>query len=484
MIRTRLTLWNTALFSLTLILLGSLLFVTTRSGLYRAVDDDLNRRASFLESAWGHYHKLRMMQGNRPGADIPRPPRPRDFLADAKNLDPIQAKRLEFNATLSMPRIFPGSQLKTGRTHDDPFDLAALKQSVSGQRIFATDVLMGHRVRVLSVPLREDGIVGGSAQFASDLDDVDEVVHQMGSMMLMMFPLALLATYVLGVQLTNRALRPIQDITEAAERIEASNLGERLPVVGKDEFANLSSRFNQMLGRIETSYDSLERAYQAQRRFVGDASHELKTPLTTIKGRVGLALMKPQSAERYIEHLQAVGRSADTMAAIIQDLLLLARSDEHKLVVVREPITFRELTEEVTHALGPGVDRVEVFSGENLMLFVDKNLFRQVLVNLLTNALRHSGEETLVKLSLIEGRIVVEDQGEGIAPEHVPHLFDRFYRVDESRFRGSGGSGLGLAIVKSIVEAHGGTVTIQSELGVGTRVEIEIPGNAQQPQVA
>ena len=471
MIRTRLTLWNTLLFALALTLLGSLLFGVTRSGLYKAVDDDLARRASFLESRWGIWSK----NGPDHDRDHGGPPRPPEMFTSAKDLDPIQAKRVEFNASLMRPRIMPMEQIRSGKTHDEPFDSAALKLSLSGQKRYTTQTIMDHQVRILSLPLLLDGKIDGAAQFASDLDDIDNAIQRIRNIMLVMVPLALLATYLLGVLLTNRALKPVRDITVAAQRIEASSLSERLPVKGKDEFANLSNRFNQMLERIETSYARLEQSYESQRRFVGDASHELKTPLTSIKGRVGLALMKTQTAERYEEHLHAIGRSADNMAAIIQDLLLLANSDEKQLALTLELVLFMEVAGEAVSAVIGGAERVDVKAPEDLTIHVDRKLFRQVLVNLLSNALRHSDEGSRVVLAADTDAISVIDFGEGIESSHLPHLFDRFYRVDESRFRGSGGSGLGLAIVKSIVEAHGGTVGITSELGWGTTVTIKVP---------
>ena len=163
------------------------------------------------------------------------------------------------------------------------------------------------------------------------------------------------------------------------------------------------------------------------------------------------------------------------MAAIIQDLLLLANSDEKQLALTLELVLFMEVAGEAVSAVIGGAERVDVKAPEDLTIHVDRKLFRQVLVNLLSNALRHSDEGSRVVLAADTDAISVIDFGEGIESSHLPHLFDRFYRVDESRFRGSGGSGLGLAIVKSIVEAHGGTVGITSELGWGTTVTIKVP---------
>ena len=365
---------------------------------------------------------------------------------------------------------------------DEPLDPRAKALSLAGETVYSDQKLLGRHIRVLSVPLKNGKGVEGAAQFASNLEDIDAAVASLRNVLLALLPLSLLATWPLGTWLTRRSLRPVQAITAAAEQIEASRLSDRLPVHGSDEFAVLSGRFNSMLARIEASFKQLEEAYEAQRRFVADASHELKTPLTTVKGRVGVAARGPQTPERYAEHMAAIGRAADNMSTIIQDLLLLASSDESRLTLRRSRQKIRKMAENAVNST-PAGERVPVSLEipEDLMADVDPDLFVRALGNLLGNAVRHTPKDksVAVRASAEQNAVRVEvvDEGEGIPAEHLPKVFDRFHRVDASRERGSGGTGLGLAIVRSIVEAHGGTVSIASTLGKGTAVTILLPSN-------
>jgi heavy metal sensor kinase len=341
-------------------------------------------------------------------------------------------------------------------------------------------VVADQRVRVLSVPLVLDGQIVGVAQAASSLQVTDRLMANLARTLLTMLPLALLVTAATGIYLTRHALKPVQAIARAAGRIEATSLSGRLPVNGQDEFAELAGTFNSMLARLEASFLQLEQANEAQRRFISDASHELKTPLTAIKTRSGVARRGPQTPERYQEHLMAIGVSADAMAAIVQDLLLLAKSDEGKLNLNLQSVPLAAITEEaaiLVRAAGKAPLKIDV--PLDLDVVVDQALFGRVLVNLLDNALRHTpptGEVRLSAQSRENGFTVrIVDTGEGMPAEHLPHIFERFHRVHAARDRETGGTGLGLAIAKSIVEAHRGTIAINSQAGSGTTIVIEVP---------
>jgi signal transduction histidine kinase len=373
------------------------------------------------------------------------------------------------------PRIFHKEPDPFG-PQDKPFDEASLKSSLAGNRQFTDVAMEGHRVRVLSLPLRRDGKVTGAAQFAAELDDVDLVVVRLRNTLLALLPLALVATGLLGVWLTTRALSPVKRIAMAAERIGESNLEERLPVEGNDEFAYLSGRFNNMIDRIAGAFSRLSAAYEAQRRFVADASHELKTPLTVIKGRVGLSSVGEQTPKRYAEHMAAINRAADNMSGIIQGLLFLAQADEHKLELRRSEQPVAPIVAEAAAVAGDRVVEIEV--PEGLRVDADASMLLRALTNLVSNAARYTAPEKRIGIRAFPegGQVEIEvwDEGDGIPSEDLPLIFNRFHRVDSSRDKMSGGTGLGLAIVKSIVEAHGGTVTIESEVGVGTKATIRL----------
>jgi heavy metal sensor kinase len=557
-IRTRLTLWNSVVFAVALVLIGGIVYATTYEQLYRSIDQDLSKRSEGLERDWAN-HRFRWRpdqgphpRGPHPGGpdsdgphqDGPHPgephqgephqggPRderdfppesgpngpppeqtapgqtrlgdddrgqrrsvltagpqptvsestsytmPKQFITSLRTLDPIQARRLEFSARVTRPRIFRSDGAMMGPPDEVPFEPRALNQSFQGTVVMDTIEMDGHRLRVRSVPLETDGKITGAAQFASDLAGTEEVMARLRTTLFAIVPIALLATSLLGTWLTGRALRPVKNIADTAEAIEATNLANRLPVHGNDEFAYLSTRFNRMIERIERSFAALAEVNEIQRRFISDASHELKTPLTVIKGRAGLALSSTQSAERYQEHLRAIDRAADGMTNIVRDLLLLAQADENKLVLNRSSVPAGQLVADAIATL-PDKGCLEIRIPKDLQMKADPELVKRALTNLISNAIRYNDKGLPIVISAVEQgegvEVKVADQGEGIPPEHLASMFDRFHRVDASRDRNSGGTGLGLAIVKSIVEAHRGKVDLKSDLGQGTTVSLYFP---------
>ena len=401
------------------------------------------------------------------------------FSAPPAGIDPALLRRLEFDVYLMRPRIWRVGQAPAG-PDGGSWDGSALTRSRNGESLLFDTRIEGRRVRILSIPVRSDGQIVGVAQFAESLEDADIASERLGVVLLVMLPLALLVTSAAGVWLTRRALRPVAKITSAASHIEATNLSGRLEEHGDDEFGQLARVINSVLVRLEGSFSNLERAYTSQQRLIADVSHELKTPLTAIKARLGVARCREQTAERYKEHLAAIERSANTMTSIVEDLLLLARADEGSLNLAGRVLPVESLADEAVALVADalGVNIVEEIQ-EGILLRGDERAISRVIVNLLDNAARHTPPSGLIKLSASldsnKVRIQVADTGVGIPPEDLPHVFDRFYRVAASRDRRYGGTGLGLAIVQSIVTAHAGSVSITSRLGMGTTVTVELP---------
>jgi len=466
MIRTRLTVWNTVVLAAVLAVVGLVAFVYTRAGLYGAVDQELNARADFLTSTFQSV------------AEIPpkNAPIPNELPV---GVDPVQFRKIEFEYYIIRPRL-KLLNFKGISPDDRPWDAEAAKRSLKGNRALFDFLIEGRRVRILSLPLYKGGRLLGSAQLAASLEHADQAVANLGRALLLLLPIALLLTGVAGVWLTRRALRPVGEFADAAGRIGAANFSGRMPTIGTDEFAHLGSVFNSMLDRLETAFRSLEEAYKSQRQFVADASHELKTPLTAMRTRLGIASQKVQTPNKYVEHLDSLTRSTDRMSSIVNDLLLLARADEGMLLGRRRSIPVGSLAEEaasiIEDAFGCKIDRqVE----DNLKVSADADGLSRVLTNLLDNAARHTPKDGSIVLSAVEDGqnviILVEDTGSGIPAEHLPHVFDRFYRVDSSREREAGGTGLGLSLVRAIVEAHQGTVSIASDVRRGTTVTVKLP---------
>jgi heavy metal sensor kinase len=337
-------------------------------------------------------------------------------------------------------------------------------------------------MRLLSVAVREDEQVTGVLQIATPLTAVYAELARLSGTLLTLFPLALLVAALGGAFLTEHALHPVRQITQAAAQIGVSDLSERLPVQGKDEFSELAATFNGMLGRLERAFTQLAQTLEQQRRFTADASHELRTPLTVIKANTSLALEEERSNAEYRRALEAADRAADTTTRIVQDLLLLARGDAGQLQLEQRPVCLKELLERALEPFRrPEFASIAIdFPQPCLAVPGDSHRLLRLFSNLLENAARHTpaaGHITVTARADGESAIVrVRDTGEGIAPEHLPHVCERFYRVDTARARRHGGTGLGLAICQSIVEAHGGTLTLESVVGKGTTVTVRLPG--------
>jgi len=283
--------------------------------------------------------------------------------------------------------------------------------------------------------------------------------------------------------MTGRVLQPVRRISETADRISAEELSARLPVAGDDEFAELAETFNGMLDRVELAFVEQQKLIERQRRFTADASHELRSPLTVIKANASLGLdpMTPPDATK--QCLEDIGASAEGMSKLVDDLMLLAKSDSGQLASERISVSAHELIEAAAQRVKrPGKAAITIEQGDpHVTLTVNEDQVVRLLANLFSNSLKHTPEDGKVvgTLRADNGSVIftVADNGAGIAPEHLPRLGERFYRPDSSRSRREGGTGLGLAICRAIVEAHGGTMRFMSELGVGTTVEVRMPAD-------
>lgn len=272
-----------------------------------------------------------------------------------------------------------------------------------------------------------------------------------------------------GWLLTTRAIRPIDAISETASRISTGNLNERIDHTDMDrELGALAAVLNETFGRLEASFDR-------QKQFTGDAAHELRTPLTVVLSQTQLALRGERNSEEYREALEACERAAQRMRNLTESLLILSRLDSQTEPLASTPCDLAEIARDGIELLQPlarehGVTVRTDFSAAPSV--GDRQRLGQILTNLVTNAFQHSprGSEVHV-VTKSNGSAVslqVSDQGPGIPQKHLSHIFDRFYRTDESRNRRSGGAGLGLAICKAIADAHHAALTVESMEGKGT----------------
>jgi signal transduction histidine kinase len=364
-----------------------------------------------------------------------------------------------------------------------PLDPGALAIAQTGYEYYSKVTIVDEPVLVLTVPIRWRGEIVGTGQTAYPIAEVERAIEGLNAALLMYLPVALLVAGAGGVLLTDRVLQRVRLTASAAERLSGEGVTDfsaRLPVSGNDEFAQLAGTFNRLLHRMEASYRQQNRLLEQQRRFTADASHEMKTPLTVIKGRASMGLSDPCLPPLHRQSLAAIDLAADTMTDLVQDLLLLARADAGQLGASRTQLLVEELLRRAVSGI-PADGRAILLDVRDETLTVvgqEKELLR-VFCNLLENAVRYTPPPgTIQIIAHPDGRmtrVTVRDTGIGIAPEHLPHLGERFFRVDTARARTDGGTGLGLSICKSIIDAHGGTLEFESEPGKGTCVTVRLP---------
>ncbi|MBS1700219.1 MAG: HAMP domain-containing histidine kinase [Armatimonadetes bacterium] len=370
---------------------------------------------------------------------------------------------------------------------NDVYDPIGFEMAAKGKPGFTTVLRNGEPVRVYSAPTYRQGKINEVVQVAAPIGSALAALQNLRWLLIVVgIPVGILLGGLATLVLVSKFLQPLGQLNQDAVRIEGMGFGERLAVLGRDEFASLAETLNRMLGRLESLYrqqtdtaDALRRTVEQQRRFTADASHELKTPLTIVKANTGI-MLGDNLSDDHRTLVSDIDFAADQMTSIVRDLLLLARADAGKLN--EAPATF-DLCEAVTEAIRSvpnAKDRVEL-SVPQSPIFANGQAEQigRVVINLVGNALVHSESKTPIEVFVREDRetVVIEvvDRGKGIAASHLPHLFERFYRIDESRSSETGGSGLGLAICEAIVRAHHGAIGVESEVGRGTRIKVTLP---------
>jgi heavy metal sensor kinase len=366
-----------------------------------------------------------------------------------------------------------------------PIDDGQVSNALSGDSGLETVKSQHDTFVVATAPIHDASRrIVGVLQTGASRSGVDEDLRHLLLALTIAAPLVLIAAAGGGYILAGRALAPVAEITKMAAGISAADLHARIDLpLPDDELGRLASTFNAMLSRIED-------AFERQRRFTGDAAHELRTPLSLMRSQVDLSLARPRDAADYREALEGIDADLGRLTGLIGTLLTLARSDTGRLAIEHVAIDLADtiaviLEQYTTIASEAGIRLCDESSCAPLI--GDDDLLVQVLVNLLDNAIAHTpaGGEITVGSRTETGavRFWVHDQGCGIPEEHLPRIFDRFYRVDESRQRSRGGAGLGLSICRAIIDAHGGRIEVVSKEGGGTKVDVILP-SAPLPRVA
>ena len=313
-------------------------------------------------------------------------------------------------------------------------------------------------------------------QVAQDRSSDEQVERKFGILVLVVLSGSILASILIAIPVTRRGLRPLEEMKRSLERIGPTHLNERVaPANWPRELQPLAIAFDEMLKRLDDSFTRLS-------QFSADLAHELRTPIANMLGEAQVALSRDRSAAEYRETIESTIGECERLSGIVDNLLFVARADAATEPVERIRFDARAAVEKIAAFYETIAEDRHVAincSGQG-QISADPALFERAVGNLVDNALRFTPENGLIQIALAERandfEIAVSDNGLGVAPEHLPRVFDRFYRAESSR--GSDGAGLGLALVKSIVDLHGGTARIQSEIGRGTTVSLTFPKGA------
>ncbi len=474
-LRFKLTLWYVLILGILLISFSSFLYFTLSKSLHRDVDNKLRSLAEHIASdplskyGFGNLDQT---------------------LETSMNLKPIGKFIQVLDESGHLGR--KSDNLKNIQL---PISLNALKNASKGLITFETNRSIGNiPLRIITFPVFENSHVTKIVQIASSLEGVEDVLNKLFLILIITVPSALLVASLGGQFLAHQALKPVDDITQTARMITSKNLNQRInPPKVKDEISRLIETFNEMISRLDQSFRQMK-------QFSSDASHELKTPLTILKGEVEVTLRKERTSQEYQQILKSNLEEINRMSQIVEDLLLLSKADTGEIRLNKEDINLTEILNEVVAqmdmlAKSKGLRLSTSNHHQDIHLFGDALRLRELFINLIENGIKYTEEGGSIHILLEkeylppvesqsdslekeEGefvKVIVSDTGIGIAKEDQEKIFNRFFRVDKARSREQGGSGLGLNICKWIVEAHQGEIKVESEIGKGSSFIVKLP---------
>ncbi|MEX2236982.1 MAG: ATP-binding protein [Dehalococcoidia bacterium] len=455
-IKVRLTLWYTLLLGLILAAFSIGLYLRLRGDLYEQLDDSVESRAGGLIA------QLRFQDDRAIAEDLPE--------NDGLEAGEQYVRIYDNSGTL----IFDNSASAGG----PPLRGEALDDALAGRPSrFSLEADRGpYRVRMTPLGGGDQGVL----ELGFEQEDLDDSLSALRFILLVGYPLTLAAAIGGGLFLASRALSPIDRLTRMARRMSAEQLGERLDLrLPEDEVGRLARTLDEMLARLDESFNR-------QRRFTADASHELRSPLTAMKGQIEVALSKQRSGVEYRQTLEGLNEDLDRLTRLTRSLLSLARADAGEISLSVSPVSLPETLSAAVEQLAERASQQGValtLEAEPISVNADEDLLLQLVFNLLENAIKHTPAGGWVVMRCgpaPDGGAVISvvDSGEGIAAEHLPRIFDRFYRVDKARSRADGGTGLGLAIARWIAEAHGGSIAVESSEAAGSTFTVHLPSSS------
>ena len=451
-VRLRLTLWYALAFGVLLVCFSIYVLSSVSRDLRSAFDDSLMQRADNTASYFEEF-----VERNNP------------VRGAAETVRELKHEKTGV-------AIFRGREVLASTGKDVVATALAsnlIQSGQAGERGFATNLKRNERLATVQLQI---GPATYTVAVLESMHQLNEELARMREIVLLAMPAAFFLAAIGGFFLAGKSLEPVVTISAKAERITAKNLSERLQIKSHDEFGRLAAVFNALLSRLEDSF-------KVMREFMADASHELRTPLAIIHGEAEVSLSRNRTADEYRESLGIIRENSKRMAIIVKDMLDLARADSGQHVLRKEELYLDDLVSACCRSAQPLAQLKEInltcTTEQDLSFEGDEELLKRMTVNLVHNAIQYtpSGGSVSVQLSRQNGSgiLSVSDTGMGIPPGSIDRVFDRFYRVADSRTRADGGSGLGLSIVKLAAESHGGSVSVASEPGAGSTFTVRLP---------
>lgn len=458
-IRTKLTLWYTSLLGLSLLVSGILLYIIARQSMLAAADTKLLFLAETLART---------------------SVKPETALVLPENFDILMERFFGIKTAGSYIQITDEFGKVIARSlalsrHRIPLSDKALGGAGKDKVTYETiNIAGGNPLRIATYPIKDTRRIKYIVQVGTPMDPINASLNNIIFLFYLSIPPVLALATAIGFILAKKALSPVNEITETARRIGAQNLSERLAVLGTgDEIDRLAETFNNMIERLESSFKRI-------RQFTSDASHELRTPLTILKGETEIALRSCADLEVLKELLKSNLEEIDRMSNIVNNLLLLAKTDI-KMHVEFANVRLNDIIEEKFRQIKnlaelKGIN-IRLEKNEAVVVKGDSVKIRQIVLNLLENAIKYTDKDGTVSISLERcndnALIKITDTGIGIPEEDIPYIFDRFYRVDKARTEG--GTGLGLSICKDMVTFHNGRIEVKSKVGEGSTFSVYLP---------
>jgi heavy metal sensor kinase len=482
-IRFTIVFWYTLILTVVLSAFSSLVYVNLRKDLRDTTDDILQLKAEGVSGSINTYWEMEKEDGLRLGARAEAFDKidNLNFLKIAQRWVKEQSNDPKLSGIIVVVidhrgNIIASSWDSPGRIH---FSRQSLVRVMAGQSVFDNTVMTvpaGKRenLRTFTQPVVENGRVAYMVQVSNSLEAMEVTLQKLRFIFLVALPLAVLCSIVAGFLLARLILGPLKRIIGQMRGVTAENLQRRIKTPDThDEIRELVDNFNLMLDKLETSFTT-------QRQLVQDISHELRTPLTILKGEMGLALKRRRPVEEYLETIESGLEEIDRISRIIENLLVVSRFDSREVQLDLGQVQLDVLLQGISDDLRLLAERKHLtttFDLSPLSVRGDVLQLRRAFLNLIDNAIKYTPDGGAISVTAApsgeSASVTITDTGIGIPAEHLPFIFNRFYRVDQSR---SGeGFGLGLCIVKSIITAHNGSIDVRSSLGSGTTFTVTLP---------